>query len=205
MTFSTRLPTPHGTFNIAVVPERAGAAEHIVMVLGDVTGRSDVPVRIHSECATGDLFGSLRCDCGDQLQEAQRRLGEQGHGVLIYMRGHEGRGIGLPAKLSAYHLQDNGLDTVDANLVLGLPVDGRTYDAAADILIGLGVASVRLLSNNPDKRDALTAHGVAVSRMEPLCVDVAPEAVAYLRSKRDRLGHHLATHPGLRNDGVQAR
>ncbi|WNG87527.1 3,4-dihydroxy-2-butanone-4-phosphate synthase [Mycobacterium sp. ITM-2016-00317] len=205
MPFETRMPTPHGVFDIAVVPDRRTGAEHIVMVLGEVSHQVDVPVRIHSECATGDLFGSLRCDCGEQLQEAMRRIGESGHGVLIYMRGHEGRGIGLPAKLSAYHLQDKGLDTVDANLVLGLPVDDRDYAAAADILSSLEVSSVRLLSNNPAKRDGLIERGVAVSGMEPLCVEVAPEAVAYLRSKRDRLGHQLFGYSGLLDDGARAR
>ncbi len=205
MSFGTRLPTPNGLFDIAVVRDRDTGAEHIVMALGEVAGRRDVPVRIHSECATGDLFGSLRCDCGEQLQEALRRIGDHGHGVLVYMRGHEGRGIGLPAKLSAYHLQDNGLDTVDANLALGLPVDGRDYRAAADILVNLGMASVRLLSNNPDKRDALAERGVPVTAMEALCVEVGAEAVAYLRTKRDRLGHQLVGHPGLRDEEVQAR
>lgn len=205
MSFGTRLPTPHGLFDIAVVHDRETGAEHIVMALGEVAGRQDVPVRIHSECATGDLFGSLRCDCGEQLQEALRRIGEQGHGVLIYMRGHEGRGIGLPAKLSAYHLQDNGLDTVDANVALGLPVDGRDYRAAADILVNLGVSSVRLLSNNPDKLDALAERGVTVTGMEALCVEVGAEAVAYLRTKRDRLGHQLVGHPGLLDEEMQAR
>ena len=202
---ATRMPTAFGDFDVATVRDRRTGAEHIAMVLGEVAGRSGVPVRIHSECATGDLFGSLRCDCGQQLHEAMRRIGDAGHGVVVYMRGHEGRGIGLPAKLAAYRLQDEGLDTVDANTALGLPVDDRDYSSAAGILRQLEVADVRLLSNNADKRRALVANGIAVSAMEELYVPVAGEQIPYLQTKRDRMGHELHRHPGLGEGARDAR
>jgi 3,4-dihydroxy 2-butanone 4-phosphate synthase/GTP cyclohydrolase II len=194
---ATRLPTDHGEFEVAVVRDRRSNAEHVVLVHGDVAGRHDVLVRVHSECATGDLFGSRRCDCGQQLHEAMRRITDTGFGVVIYMRGHEGRGIGLPAKLAAYRLQDEGLDTVDANTALGLPVDDRDYSSAADILRQLGLGSVRLLTNNWDKRNALAARGIIISEVEELHVPVTGEQVTYLEAKRDRLGHDLAAHPSL--------
>jgi 3,4-dihydroxy 2-butanone 4-phosphate synthase/GTP cyclohydrolase II len=194
---ATRLPTEHGDFDIAVVRDRRTGAEHITLVHGEVADRSDVPVRIHSECATGDLFASRRCDCGLQLHEAMRRIAEAGHGVVVYMRGHEGRGIGLPAKLAAYRLQDEGLDTVDANTALGLPVDDRDYSSAATILRQLGIASVRLMTNNADKRRALVSNGMPVSATEELWVPVVGEQIPYLEAKRDRMGHDLGRHPGL--------
>jgi 3,4-dihydroxy 2-butanone 4-phosphate synthase/GTP cyclohydrolase II len=194
---ATRLPTDDGVFDVAVVRDRRTGAEHIVLVQGDLEDQVDVPTRIHSECATGDLFGSRRCDCGQQLREAMRRIGEAGRGVIVYMRGHEGRGIGLSAKLAAYRLQDEGLDTVDANTALGLPVDDRDYSSAAGILRQLGVVSVRLMSNNADKRRALVANGVTVSGTDELYVPVTGEQVPYLQTKRDRMGHELHRHPGL--------
>jgi 3,4-dihydroxy 2-butanone 4-phosphate synthase / GTP cyclohydrolase II len=194
---ATRLPTDDGGFDVAVVRDQRTGAEHIALIRGEVDGHSDVLVRIHSECATGDLFGSTRCDCGQQLRESMRRIGAAGQGVVIYMKGHEGRGIGLPAKLAAYRLQDEGLDTVDANTALGLPVDDRDYSSAASILKQLRVESVQLMSNNADKHRALVANGVPVSGMVELYVPVTGEQLPYLHAKRDRLGHELHRHPGL--------
>jgi 3,4-dihydroxy 2-butanone 4-phosphate synthase/GTP cyclohydrolase II len=167
--------------------------EHLALVAGDPAsdGGEDVPVRIHSECITGDIFGSLRCDCGEQLDAALDRISEAGRGVLIYLRGQEGRGIGLVPKLRAYNLQDEGLDTVDANTAQGLPADAREYSAAAQILRDLGVTSVALLSNNPAKRLDLERHGITVARRVPIELPANPENEAYLRTKRDRMGHQL--------------
>jgi 3,4-dihydroxy 2-butanone 4-phosphate synthase/GTP cyclohydrolase II len=150
-----------------------------------------VLVRVHSECLTGDAFGSLRCDCGPQLQAAMRRVAEEGRGVVLYMRGHEGRGIGLLEKLRAYELQDAGADTVDANLRLGLPADARDYGTGAQILHDLGVRTMRLLTNNPAKRAGLEGYGLEVVGRVPLPSRPHPENVRYLRTKRDRMGHLL--------------
>jgi 3,4-dihydroxy 2-butanone 4-phosphate synthase/GTP cyclohydrolase II len=150
-----------------------------------------VLARVHSECLTGDAFGSLRCDCGPQLDASLRAVVEEGRGVVVYLRGHEGRGIGLAAKLSAYALQDAGRDTVDANLDQGLPADSREYTAAAHVLRDLGVGAVRLLTNNPAKVDGLRAGGADVVDRVPLAIHPAPDNVAYLRTKRDRMGHDL--------------
>ncbi len=146
---------------------------------------------MHSECLTGDVFGSLRCDCGPQLHAALRRVAEEGRGVVLYVRGHEGRGIGLMHKLQAYQLQDQGRDTVDANLELGLPADARDYGTGAQILADLGIRSMRLLTNNPAKRAGLEGYGLTVIGREPLPVRPHPENVRYLRTKRDRMGHLL--------------
>jgi 3,4-dihydroxy 2-butanone 4-phosphate synthase/GTP cyclohydrolase II len=148
-------------------------------------------VRVHSECLTGDVFGSLRCDCGPQLDAALQRVAAQGRGVVLYMRGHEGRGIGLLHKLQAYQLQDLGRDTVDANLELGLPADARDYGVGAQVLYDLGVRSMRLLTNNPAKRAGLEGHGLQITGREVLPVRAHPENVRYLRTKRDRMGHLL--------------
>ncbi|MGZ5399262.1 MAG: GTP cyclohydrolase II, partial [Nocardioides sp.] len=150
-----------------------------------------VLVRVHSECLTGDVFGSHRCDCGPQLDEALERIVSEGRGIVVYLRGHEGRGIGLVAKLQAYALQDEGRDTVDANLDLGLPADARHYGAATQILRDLGVATVRLLTNNPDKTASLEDYGVAVAERVPLTPRPNDHNLAYLRTKRDRMGHAL--------------
>jgi 3,4-dihydroxy 2-butanone 4-phosphate synthase/GTP cyclohydrolase II len=150
-----------------------------------------VLTRVHSECLTGDAFGSLRCDCGEQLDAAMQAVAAEGRGVVVYLRGHEGRGVGLLNKLRAYQLQDGGADTVDANLRLGLPVDARHYGAAAQILADLGVRSVRLLSNNPAKQAGLTAYGIAVERRIPLQAGTTEHNVHYLRAKRDRMRHQL--------------
>jgi GTP cyclohydrolase II len=193
---STRLATVHGEFRAVGYQDRGSAREQVALVYGEVDGRGKrsgggVLTRVHSECLTGDVFGSARCDCGDQLSAALRAIVAEGVGVLVYLRGHEGRGIGLLAKLRAMRLQDEGLDTVDANLALGLPVDARDYRAAADILHDLGVRSVRLLSNNLGKLDALRRHGVQVAGQVPLLVPPNDENLRYLRAKRERLGHRL--------------
>lgn len=146
---------------------------------------------MHSECLTGDAFGSRHCECGEQLSAALSAIATEGRGVLVYLRGHEGRGIGLLAKLQAMQLQAEGLDTVEANLALGLPADARDYGVAAEILRDLGVRSVRLLSNNPRKRAALLRHGISISQQVPLLIPPHEENLAYLRTKRERLGHHL--------------
>ncbi|MFI5101096.1 MAG: GTP cyclohydrolase II, partial [Actinomycetes bacterium] len=172
--------------------------EHLVMVLGDLTagdsaGRplQDVLVRMHSECLTGDVFGSLRCDCGPQLDAAMAAVAAEDRGVVLYMRGHEGRGIGLVHKLQAYQLQDGGADTVDANLELGLPADARDYGTGAQILADLGVLSMRLLTNNPAKRAGLEGYGLQVLGRVALPVQATTHNLRYLRTKRDRMGHDL--------------
>ena len=182
-----RLPTDHGTFRI-VSYRAVDGHEHVAIVAGDPDGRS-VLARVHSECLTGDVLGSHRCDCGDQLDAALASIAQLGCGVVVYVRGHEGRGIGLADKIKAYQLQDAGLDTVDANLEQGLPADARRYDVAAAILSDLGVGSVRLLSNNPAKAAGLADGGVIVDEVVPLVVARHEESRRYLQTKVDRLGH----------------
>jgi 3,4-dihydroxy 2-butanone 4-phosphate synthase/GTP cyclohydrolase II len=199
---STRLATVYGEFRAVGYLDHGAAREQLALVHGEIGGRvtgaaGGVLTRIHSECLTGDAFGSAHCDCGDQLAAALRSIVAEGAGVLVYLRGHEGRGIGLLAKLRAMRLQDEGMDTVDANLALGLPVDARDYRAAAAILHDLGVRAVRLLSNNLDKLDALRRHGIQIAEQVPLLVPPNDENLRYLRAKRERLGHrlpHLTTH-----------
>ncbi|MEV1289350.1 bifunctional 3,4-dihydroxy-2-butanone-4-phosphate synthase/GTP cyclohydrolase II [Micromonospora sp. NPDC049679] len=186
-----RIPTEHGIFRAVGYRAEYDAAEHVALVYGDLTDGQDVLVRVHSECLTGDVFGSLRCDCGPQLNAALARVAEEGRGVVLYMRGHEGRGIGLLHKLQAYQLQDLGRDTVDANLELGLPADARDYGTGAQILSELGVRSMRLLTNNPAKRAGLEGYGLTVVGREGMPVRQHPENVRYLRTKRDRMGHLL--------------
>lgn len=189
-----RLPTDQGTFGV-VAYRAADGGEHLAVVAGDPTTTAPVLVRVHSECLTGDVLASRRCDCGAQLTTALRRIDAEATagaaGVVVYVRGHEGRGIGLANKIRAYELQEAGLDTVDANTAQGLPVDARRYEVAAAILADLGVGSVRLMTNNPTKVDALAAAGIAVAAVEPIVVEVGPEAGDYLSVKRDRLGHRL--------------
>lgn len=187
---TARLPTQHGVFVSHAFRNEDTGIEHLVLTVGDITGEN-VLARLHSECLTGDALGSLRCDCGEQLQTAMRRIMEEGRGVLVYLRGHEGRGIGLAQKICAYQLQDQGLDTVDANLALGLPSDSRTYDDAVDMLKQLGVVSVRLMSNNPTKVAALEARGIAVAERVEHEVVANAENKRYLRTKRTRMGHLL--------------
>jgi 3,4-dihydroxy 2-butanone 4-phosphate synthase/GTP cyclohydrolase II len=194
---STRLPTRYGTFEAVGYRSTVDGSEQIALVRGDLGDGADVLVRVHSECLTGDVFGSLRCDCGPQLDAALRAVAEEGRGVVLYVRGHEGRGIGLLHKLQAYQLQDTGRDTVDANLDLGLPADARDYGTGAQILADLGVRSMRLLTNNPAKRAGLEGYGLSVVGRVPLPVRAHPENIAYLTTKRDRLGHLLDDLPDL--------
>lgn len=184
----TRVPTEFGIFDLHAYRDRATGADHIAIVSGEP--HDGMLVRLHSECLTGEAMGSLKCECGPQLRAAMERINEEG-GVVIYLRGHEGRGIGLVNKLRAYRLQEVGLDTLDANLALGLPADARDYGAAAAIISDLGVSSVRLLSNNPEKRRQLEQHGIQVTELVPLVVGVGEVNTAYLEAKRDRMGHHL--------------
>ncbi|HKE64898.1 MAG TPA: bifunctional 3,4-dihydroxy-2-butanone-4-phosphate synthase/GTP cyclohydrolase II [Micromonosporaceae bacterium] len=186
-----RLPTEIGVFTAYGYRATHDGTEHIALVSGDLGDGRDVLVRVHSECLTGDVFGSVRCDCGPQLQAAMQRIATEGRGVVLYVRGHEGRGIGLMHKLQAYQLQDRGRDTVDANLDLGLPADARDYGTGAQILHDLGVRSMRLLTNNPAKRAGLEGYGLEISGREPMPVRVHEENVRYLRTKRDRMGHLL--------------
>ncbi|MGW5095664.1 GTP cyclohydrolase II [Streptomyces nodosus] len=184
------LPTTYGDFQAVGYLDHARGDEQVALVHGDIEERGML-VRLHSECLTGDAFGSTHCECGPQLSTALREIAAEGRGVLIYLRGHEGRGIGLLAKLRAMKLQAEGLDTVEANLALGLPVDARDYRVAAEILHDLGVRSVRLLSNNPRKREALVRHGITVDEQVPLLIPPGENNLTYLRTKRERLDHHL--------------
>ncbi len=185
----TRLPTDYGNFRAVGYRGLADGSDHVALVYGDIGDGEDVLVRVHSECLTGDVFGSVRCDCGPQLRASMRRIAAEGRGVVLYVRGHEGRGIGLMHKLQAYQLQDQGRDTVDANLELGLPADARDYGTGAQILVDLGIRTMRLLTNNPAKRAGLEGHGLSVTGRVPLPVRPHPENVRYLRTKRDRMGH----------------
>ncbi|MEU8913214.1 bifunctional 3,4-dihydroxy-2-butanone-4-phosphate synthase/GTP cyclohydrolase II [Streptomyces nigrescens] len=187
----TRLPTAHGEFTAYGYRSTVDGVEHIALVAGELGDGEDVLVRVHSECLTGDIFHSLRCDCGPQLEASLRQISEAGRGVVIYLRGHEGRGIGLLSKLRAYELQERGRDTLDANLELGLPADSRDYAAGAQMLQDLGVRSLRLMTNNPEKTAALVRHGLRVSDREPMPVQAGEHNLRYLRTKRDRMGHDL--------------
>ncbi|MFI5844129.1 bifunctional 3,4-dihydroxy-2-butanone-4-phosphate synthase/GTP cyclohydrolase II [Catenuloplanes sp. NPDC051500] len=184
-----RIPTPHGVFRAFGYRVAFDTAEHVAMVFGEIGDGENVLVRVHSECLTGDVFGSQRCDCGPQLDASFARVAKEGRGVVLYVRGHEGRGIGLLHKLQAYQLQDRGLDTVDANLELGLPADARDYGTGAQILYDLGVRTMTLLTNNPAKRAGLEGYGLQIVGREGLPVRPHPENVRYLRTKRDRMGH----------------
>lgn len=185
-----RLPTEHGEFRIRVFHESETGLDHVALVMGDMAGPDPVLMRVHSECLTGDAFGSLRCDCGPQLDAALRAIAERGWGVVLYLR-QEGRGIGLHAKIQAYHLQDQGADTLDANLMLGLPADARNYRIASTMLDALGVSDVCLLSNNPDKAEQLEKYGINVVERMPLVVGVGSSNRAYLQTKVDRMGHQI--------------
>jgi len=186
-----RIPTAHGEFRAYGFDSLIDGIEHIALVTGEIGDGENVLVRVHSECLTGDVFGSLRCDCGPQLDAALAAIAAEGRGVVLYVRGHEGRGIGLMHKLQAYQLQDAGHDTVEANVALGLPADARDYGTGAQILADLGVRSMRLLTNNPAKRIGLEGYGLRIAGKEPLPVRPNPENLRYLRTKRDRMGHEL--------------
>lgn len=192
----TTVPTEHGSFELRAYRDRATGADHVAIVAGQP--HDNMLVRLHSECLTGEAMGSLKCECGPQLRAAMDTVQQQG-GAVIYLRGHEGRGIGLINKLRAYRLQESGLDTLDANLALGLPADARDYGAAAAILRDMGVGKVRLLSNNPEKKRQLEQHGIEVTDWEPLIVGIGADNAGYLEAKRDRMGHRL---PGQLNTGA---
>ena len=185
-----KLPTIHGDFQIRIFHEATTGFDHVALTLGDMKGPDPVIVRIHSECLTGDVLGSLRCDCGPQLDSALKAIVERGWGCLLYLR-QEGRSIGLHAKIQAYHLQDKGADTLDANLMLGFPADGRDYSIAASMLIALGIPRVSLLSNNPNKREQLERHGINVVNLIPLVVGVSEQNRFYLETKVERMGHQI--------------
>jgi 3,4-dihydroxy 2-butanone 4-phosphate synthase/GTP cyclohydrolase II len=184
----TTIPTTHGSFRVRAYRDRETGADHVAIISGEP--HDGAIVRVHSECLTGEAFGSLKCECGPQLTAALDEIDRSG-GIVIYLRGHEGRGIGLVNKLRAYRLQEDGLDTLDANLALGLPADARSYTAATAILDELGISTVRLLTNNPEKVRQLEARGIAVSERVPLVVGVGEINAAYLDTKRDRMGHQL--------------
>jgi 3,4-dihydroxy 2-butanone 4-phosphate synthase/GTP cyclohydrolase II len=186
-----RIPTDWGDFSCYAYESLLDGETHLAFVKGAVQGQDDVLVRVHSECLTGDVFGSLRCDCGTQLQSAMQKIDDEGLGVIVYLRGHEGRGIGIGHKLRAYGLQDKGRDTVDANIDLGLPVDSREYGIGAQILVDLGITTMRLMSNNPTKRGGLEGFGLEVVGRVPLETKPNPENINYLRTKRERMGHLL--------------
>ncbi len=184
----TFVPTTHGSFRIRAYRDHETRVDHVAIVGGEP--KDGALVRLHSECLTGEAMGSLKCECGPQLDAAMETIDKEG-GVVVYLRGHEGRGIGLTNKLKAYRLQEDGLDTLDANLALGLPADARDYGVAAAILRELGISSVRLLSNNPEKRRQLIEHGIEVTELVPLVVGVGDVNIGYLGAKRDRMGHQL--------------
>lgn len=185
---ATTVPTAHGPYALRAYRDRMTGADHVAVIAGQPA--DGTLVRVHSECLTGEVFGSLKCECGPQLQVALQTIQRDG-GIVIYLRGHEGRGIGLINKLRAYKLQEDGLDTLDANLALGLPIDARDYGAASAILADLGIRSVRLLTNNPEKVRQLEAHGITVTERVPLVVGVGAYNERYLETKRDRMGHML--------------
>lgn len=188
---AVRLPTDFGEFTAIGFRSLLDGATHMALVAGNVAGRHDVLVRVHSECLTGDVFHSQRCDCGEQLDEAMRQVQAEGLGVVLYLTGHEGRGIGLANKLRAYALQEQGHDTVEANEALGFPADIRDYGIGAQILVELGLSSIRLLTNNPKKLIGLEGYGLTITEQVPLQVACGPENLAYLRTKKEKLAHRL--------------
>lgn len=188
---SARMPTEYGDFTAYVYRSTIDNSEHLAMVAGEISGEEPVLVRVHSECETGDIFASLRCDCGPQLHAALSAISDAGSGVLVYMHGHEGRGIGLANKLKAYQLQDLGLDTVDANVKQGLPVDARDYGTGAQILFDLGVRKMKLLTNNPAKRAGLIGFGLEIVERVGLQISPNRHNEKYLNAKRERMGHEL--------------
>ena len=187
----TTVPTEHGSFDLRAYRDRSTGADHVAIVSGKP--HDGMLVRLHSECLTGEALGSLKCECGPQLRSAMDTI-QRDSGAVLYLRGHEGRGIGLINKLRAYRLQESGLDTLDANLALGLPADARDYGAAAAMLKDMGVTRVRLLSNNPEKKRQLEVHGITVEELQPLVVGIGEDNYGYLEAKRDRMGHYLPGH-----------
>ncbi|MCU1557296.1 MAG: cyclohydrolase, partial [Microbacteriaceae bacterium] len=190
----TTIPTTHGEFRFRAYRDRMTGADHLAIISGEPT--NGALVRVHSECLTGEVFGSLKCECGPQLNAALDQIQAEG-GVVIYMRGHEGRGIGLINKLKAYRLQEEGLDTIDANVALGFPADGRDYSAAVAILEDLGLSEVRAITNNPEKLRQLRERGITVTEQVPLVVGVGSFNERYLEAKRDRMGHILPNNTEL--------
>ena len=185
-----RLPTQHGLFSAHSYRSTGDGIEHVALVMGDIGDGSDVLVRVHSECLTGDIFASRRCDCGPQLQAAMARVAAEGRGVIVYLRGQEGRGIGLGHKLRAYNLQDSGRDTVQANVDLGLPIDSREYGSGAQILRDLGVRSIRLMTNNPAKYTGLKGFGLSLVGRVPLLMPINADNRRYIMTKREKMGHY---------------
>jgi len=192
LTSPARLPTRYGAFRIYAFQCPYTGEDHVALVRGQIAGRERVLLRLHSECVTGDVFGSERCDCGAQLDAALKKIGKAPRGVLLYLA-QEGRGIGIANKIAAYHLQDHGLDTVDANRVLGFPADLRSYKCAACMLRVLGVKSVRLMTNNPAKIEQLESYGLRVADRIPLQIPATAANIRYLRTKKSRLAHLLET------------
>ncbi|NNN21510.1 MAG: bifunctional 3,4-dihydroxy-2-butanone-4-phosphate synthase/GTP cyclohydrolase II [Acidimicrobiales bacterium] len=187
------IPTKHGKFTCYAYESVLDGEHHLAFAAGDIASEENTLVRVHSECLTGDVFGSLRCDCGPQLEKAFEKIAENGSGVVVYLRGHEGRGIGIAHKLRAYSLQEQGLDTVDANLELGLPVDSREYGIGAQILVDLGVTSMRLMTNNPSKYGGLEGFGLDIVERVPLEIEPNGDNLAYLKTKAERMGHILGS------------
>jgi 3,4-dihydroxy 2-butanone 4-phosphate synthase / GTP cyclohydrolase II len=192
-----RIPTKYGDFTAYVYSSHLDDVEHIAFVCGEVSGADNVLVRVHSECLTGDVFGSMRCDCGMQLDLAIERIAQEGRGVLVYLRGHEGRGIGLGHKMRAYNLQDQGRDTVQANEELGFAADSREYGIGSQILVDLGITTMRLMTNNPAKYGGLEGYGLEIVDRVPLRATPTHENIAYLRTKQEKLGHLLDLEVGL--------
>ena len=186
-----RIPSPVGEFTAYAYQSILDGTEHLALVKGDVAGQSDVLVRVHSECLTGDVFGSLRCDCGSQLEVAMQRIADEGRGVIVYLRGHEGRGIGIAHKLRAYQLQEQGRDTVEANVELGFPADSREYGIGAQILVDLGITTMRLMTNNPAKYGGLAGYNLEIVERVPLVSTPNHENIRYLQAKAAKLGHLL--------------
>jgi 3,4-dihydroxy 2-butanone 4-phosphate synthase/GTP cyclohydrolase II len=199
-----RLPTAWGAFSAYSYRSHLDGIEHVAMVMGDIGDGANVLTRVHSECLTGDIFASARCDCGPQLSAAMARVAKEGRGVIVYLRGQEGRGIGLGHKLRAYNLQDNGRDTVQANEDLGLPVDSREYGIGAQILRDIGVRSLRLMTNNPAKYSGLRGHGLTVVGRVPLLTPINPENRRYIETKREKMGHYAGDELVMPEDATTA-